>query len=201
MAAKASGLKRRRVVSMVAEANLSLPFGAPKIAVSSVREAVLNGKAGVSPVKQGRPSIVPTVLTDAAGSWARVGQVSGDEKTSTVLVQHMMAATVGTDMEGAFTPRAARKQVKKRERLEATASSTQDERRFAWKTYDKINDWFSGWKTFLVDKLFGTPEPTTLPGAELTMKAKAAERIINGDETHHKLSTTPGRTPTCRARL
>ena len=93
VAAKASGLKRRSVVSMVADASDSLPVGAPKIAVSSVREAVLNGKAGESPVKRGRPSKVPAVLTDAAGSWARVGQVSGDEKTNTQLVQGMMAST------------------------------------------------------------------------------------------------------------
>ena len=38
----------------------------------------------MSPVKRGRPSKVPTVLTDAAGSWARVGQVSGEEKTNTL---------------------------------------------------------------------------------------------------------------------
>ena len=132
VAAKATGLKRRSVESMVAEANLSLPVGAPIIAASSVRRAVHNGTAGVSPVKRGHPSKVPTVLTDAAGSWARVGQVSGDEKTNTRLGQHMMAATLGTDMEGAFSLRAAKGQLKKRQRLSTTASSSQDERRFAW---------------------------------------------------------------------
>ena len=102
----------------------------------------------------------------------------------------MMAATLGTDMEGAFSLLAAKEQLTKRKRLNTPASSSQDERRFAWTTYDSLNDWFSGWKTFLVDSLFGTPEPTTLPGgqiAELTMKAKATGRIINSDETHHKL--------------
>ena len=191
VAAKAKGLKRRSVESMVADANLSLPVGAPIISASSVRRAVQLGTAGVSPVKRGRRSKVPTVLTDAAGSWARVGQVSGDEKTNTQLGQRMMAATAGTDMEGAFSLRAAKGQLKKRQRLNTTASISQDERRFAWTTYDNLNDWFSGWKTFLVDRLFGTPEPTTLPGgqiAELTMKAKATGRIINSDETHHKLT-------------
>ena len=52
---------------MAAEANLSHPVGAPIIAASSVRRAVHSGTAGVSPVKRGRPSKVPTVLTDAAG--------------------------------------------------------------------------------------------------------------------------------------
>ena len=99
---------------MVADTGLSLPIGAPKIAVSSVREAVGKGTAGVSPVKRGHPSGVPTVLTGATGSWARVGQVSGDEKTNTRLGQHMMAATLGTDMEGAFTLRTAKEQLKKR---------------------------------------------------------------------------------------
>ena len=54
--------------------------------------------------------------------------MSGDEKTNTRLGQHMMAAALGTDMEGAFSLRAAKGQLKKRQRLSTTASSSQDER-------------------------------------------------------------------------
>ena len=85
----------------------------------------------MSPVKRGRPSKVPTALTGAAGSWARVGQVSGDEKTNTRPGKNMMAAALGNDMEGAFSLRAAKGQLKKRQSLSTTASSSQDERRFA----------------------------------------------------------------------
>jgi len=89
VSAKAKGQKRRSLKSMVADACLSLLVGAPIIAASSVRDKACNGTVGVSPVKRGRPSKVPTVLTDAAGSGARVGQMSGDEKTNTRLGQHM----------------------------------------------------------------------------------------------------------------
>ena len=150
---------------MVADAGPPLSVGTPMIAASSVQDAVRNGIAGVSPVKRGRPSKVPTVLTDAAGSWARVGQVGGDEKANTRPGQQMMAATLGTIMEGAFSLRAAKKQLKKRQRLSTTASSIQDGRRFAWEANGNLNGWFSGWKTFFVDSLFGTPEPTTPPGS------------------------------------
>ena len=86
--AKAKGQKRKSLDSMVAAANADLPPGARKIAASTVRDAVRSGAAGVSPKKRGPKSAVPEVVTDAAGSWARVGQVSGDEKTTTRAEPH-----------------------------------------------------------------------------------------------------------------
>ena len=189
--AKAKGQKRKSVDSMVAAANADLPLGAPKIAASSVRDAVRSGAAGVSPKKRGPKSAVPEVVTDAAGSWARVGQVSGDEKTNTRLGQHKVAAVTGTDTEGTFTVRGAKEALKKRQKLETTASSSQDERRFAWTTYDNLYHWFDGWKEFLVGRMFGTAVHITLSDgrvSDLTMKAEAAGRIINSDDTHHRLS-------------
>jgi hypothetical protein len=53
--AKAKGQKRKSVDSMVAAANADLPPGAPKIAASSVRDAVRSGAAGVSPKKDLSP--------------------------------------------------------------------------------------------------------------------------------------------------
>ena len=156
--AKAAGKKRDSIGTMVAAANATLPPGAPKIAASSVAEAVRNGHAGKSPKKKGPQSVVPEVITDAAGSWARVGQVSGDEKTNTRLGQHMVAAVMGTDTEGTFTERGAKEALKKRKHLTTTASSSQDERRYLWTTYDNLTLWFGGWKEFLVTNLFGTPD-------------------------------------------
>ena len=112
--AKAKGQKRKSLDSMVAAANADLPPGARKIAASTVRDVVRSGAAGVSPKKRGPEFAVPEVVTDAAGSWARVGQVSGDEKTNTRLGQQMVAAVTGTDTEGTFTVRGANAALKKR---------------------------------------------------------------------------------------
>ena len=112
----------------------------------------------MSPKKRGPKSAVPEVVTDAAGSWARVGQVSGDEKTNTRLGQQMVAAVTGTDTERTFTVRGAKEALKKRKHLTTTASSSQDERRYLWTTYDNLTLWFGGWKEFLVTNLFGTPD-------------------------------------------
>ena len=138
-----------------------------------------------------RPSRPPAVLTGATGSSARVGQVGGDEKTNSRLGQHTMAATLGTDMEGAFTLRAAKKQLEKRQRLNTTGPGSRDGHRFAWAAYGSPGDWFSGRKAFLMGKLSGTPEPTTPPGgqvAELTMRRK----LLGASPTRTRPTTGAG---------
>ena len=101
------GQTRRSMCAMVAEANATLPPFAPKTAVSSVGDAVRSGLAGMSPKKRIPPSKVGTVITDAARSWAQVGQVSGDENTSSSLRQHILTAAVGTPAEGTRRQRGA----------------------------------------------------------------------------------------------
>jgi hypothetical protein len=136
------GKKKKSVSDIIHQANASLPFQSPKIAKSSVTQAVRLGHAGKSPKKRGPKSIVPIEITDCAKSFAQVGQVSGDEKTNTQLGNHMVAASIGTYAEGTFTELTAKRQLKKRSRLSTTASTSQVDRRFNWTTFDNLDEWF-----------------------------------------------------------
>ena len=140
---------------VIANENAQLGIGVPRVKKSTVYRFISEGKAGISPGVRGPRSKVPRVITDAAESFAATSQVAGDEKRRSDLGQHMMAAALGTEHEGSYTERACKSQLKKRSSLETAAPAKSDERRWAWTTWDNVNDWFTCWKPYLVKHMWG----------------------------------------------
>ena len=90
--------KHLSVAAIVKAKNLALPPDVKPLAPSTLSRAVADGKAGLSPVKTGRPSLVPTSLTDAAHTWVGVQQQTQVPKPAEVR-QHLAAAVKGTAHE------------------------------------------------------------------------------------------------------
>ena len=90
--------KHLSVAAIVKAKNLALPPDVKPLAPSTLSRAVADGKAGLSPVKTGRPSLVLTSLTVAAHTWVGVQQQTQVPKPAEVR-QHLAAAVKGTAHE------------------------------------------------------------------------------------------------------
>jgi len=122
------------------EANASLPEDVKPLAESSLKEAVLKGRAGLSPLKPGPKSKVPVELTDLAHTYIGLTQQTQVPKPSRVK-RAMRASLQGSEHEDVST-RAAYAALKKRKvgKVSTGPVHTQDARRWIWMTWDNVNE-------------------------------------------------------------
>ena len=135
------------------ETDLNQPFD-KKLKPSVVAKAVDDGRAGRSPVKKGRPRIVPKQLTHALAIHSTMMQVSASEGEASApkMKTVVRALTQNTEWDGKINDYYAWRRTRM-DFLELTIPSkakNHEDRRAEWLTVKNINDWTDDGKTFLV---------------------------------------------------
>ena len=180
------------------EYNKGLPHGATRLTASTIIRQVSKNMAGVSPVKRGVKRKFPQAVYDSVATYLQLKQSSGDEQKPRQLRRTVIAAFKGTPLESQLsTPRQLTRALKTMREDHADVITrankcSVDDRRWQWTTYTNLNDWYDGWRRFLVFHEFATEEPETQPDgsvAEVTIPPAKQRRICNADETHHIMDT------------
>ena len=132
-----------------------------KLTKSAIQNAVARGSFGVSPLKNGRPRIVPPELTHGLACHAVMMQASGEGEASSLKMRALAGAlTMGTRHENKFSTDYLWQRTRNnhpRMIMPAKAINNED-RRVDWLTYKNIKDWNQKAKEFLISIGMGTPE-------------------------------------------
>ena len=124
-------------------------------------------------------------------------QLGGDEQKPKALKRAVQAALMDTQWACKVETNAQIARVLKHvqedhaDLISRAKKCTVDDRRWLWTTHSNLSTWYDGWKEFLLDAEFAEDKPEKLPGgrtAEITIPPQKLRRIMNSDETHHKLS-------------
>lgn len=157
--------KRGKGATAIAKKYNELHLDSPgdrQIKVETLREAVVNGRAGITPVKMGRPPKIPEQYTKAMAIHATMLQVSGEgEACKQNMLSTSRALTAGTVHEGEFNHEYAVRKMRKVHAnilLPAKAKNNED-RRVEWCTYRNIMSWTDAVKKYLVDIGMLSDEP------------------------------------------
>jgi hypothetical protein len=128
---------------------------------SAIYNAVACGSFGMSPLKIGRPRIIPNKLTHGLACHAVMMQSSGEGEASSLKMRLLAGAlTMGTLHENKFSTNYLwRKTRKEHPRMIMPVKAINNEdRRVDWLTYKNIKDWNQKAKEFLISIRMGTPE-------------------------------------------
>jgi hypothetical protein len=132
-----------------------------KLTKSAIQNAVARGSFGVSPLKNGRPRIVPPELTHGLACHAVMMQSSGEGEASSLKMRALAGAlTMGTRHENKFSTDWLWRRTRNdhpRMIMPAKAINNED-RRVDWLTYKNIKDWNQKAKEYLISVGMGTPE-------------------------------------------
>ena len=143
----------RSVVQEINTTMLSSPND-KQLSKSAIKDAISRGSFGISPVRRGRPSIVPHQLTYALATHSTMMQVSGEGEASAMKMKSVAAAlTSGTDHENEvdldYLWRKTR--LEHPEIIYPVTAKNHEDRQVDWLTYKNIIEWNSCAKKFLVD--------------------------------------------------
>ena len=121
------------------------------------------GKVGESPLRKGRPSILPDEITKALATHATMMQVSAEEGEASgqKMLTMSRALKIGTEWEGKFTDEWAWRKARADhpEILNPVKAKNHEDRRAEWLTYNNINEWTDGAKAFMIKHEFVLDEP------------------------------------------
>jgi hypothetical protein len=182
--------------------NLTLAEGVKHLTGRIIRSSVQLGRIGMSPRKRGREPMLPAILFEAASCFIQMKQLSGDEQKPRQIKNTLRAAVVGTPYEKHLNTMHKAKHALKRLRcdhapeISSLSKCTVDDRRWLWMTFPNLDRWFDGWAEYLVARGFASwrPEGTRVAAdddgvGELYISPQMRHRIINCDETHHKMTS------------
>ena len=135
-----------------------------KISGSTLHRYVVDlGKAGESPLKNGRPSIIPPQLTKAIATHATMMQVSAEEGEASrqKMLIVVRALKIGTEWEGKFDEEYVWRKTRKDHPalLNPVKAKNHEDRRADWLTYNNINDWTDRAKAFMIEFKFVKDAP------------------------------------------
>lgn len=132
-----------------------------KLTKSAIQNAVARGSFGVSPLKNGRPQIVPPELTHELACHVVMMQSSGEGDASSLKMRALAGAlTMGTRHENKFSTDWLWRRTRNdhpRMNMPAKAINNKD-RCIDWLTYKNIKDWNQKAKEYLISIGMGTPE-------------------------------------------
>lgn len=178
--------------------NAELPADAKPLTGQSTKNQVIAGRAGLSPVRPGPARSLPQVAYDTVATFIQMRQISGDEQKPRALSRAAKAALKGTQWACKVETSDQIKRVLQHVRedhadlISRGKKCTVDDRRWLWwTTHSNLSTWYDGWKEFLLEAEFAEDKSQKLPGgrtAEITTPPQKLRRIMNSDETHHKLS-------------
>ena len=134
------------------ETDLNQPFD-KKLKPSVVAKAVDDGCTGRSPVKKGRPRIVPKQLTHSLAIHSTLMQVSArkGETSAPKIKTVVLALTQNTKWDGKINDYYAwrRTRIDFPELTIPTKAKNHEDRRAEWLTVKNINSWMDDGKAFL----------------------------------------------------
>lgn len=159
-AQRTKGISVTKAIKRINDQMLSSPND-KKLKRTIIYEALQRGSFGVSPLKMGRPRIVPPELTHGLACHAVMMQSSGEGEASSLKMRAVAGAiTLGTVHENKFSASYLWRRTRKehpRMLLPRKAINNED-RRVDWLTYKNIMDWNSRAKQFLISCGMCTPE-------------------------------------------
>lgn len=151
---EAGGLTAQQVCDWVGYQMCLSPGSKPK--ADSVRKQVRNGLAGVSPGKRGPKFKVGAGLLEAVSLRLSISQANGAEFGGREILQTLKAATAGTAHEAETKNQQMNGWLMKRFRDHAADDLTPGRRerteaaRFDWSVYETYEEWFEGWRAFVL---------------------------------------------------
>ena len=162
-----------------------------RLTARSLYNAVSEGRFGVAPLKPGPQRVVPASIVKGAAEFCQLQQIAGNEQKPRQVIRTVVAAVKGTVYESSLATASQRASFLRRVRLEnglaTTASVTTDNRRWMWLTSTNLTTWFQGYIAILAEFKFipGIPDDKF---EVIVISAKKLSRMLNGDESHQKLS-------------
>jgi hypothetical protein len=126
-----------------------------RIAPRTIQQEVKDGRAGLSPVKQGRPSNIPDEtfdhMADAFGSFIRIQQLNGQSaKVSRKKLKEIIKQCTTPTLECDVTALSVRLFAATAAGLNSGRNNSAEERRVKWTTYFNLKRWFDNWERDLV---------------------------------------------------
>ena len=125
-----------------------------QIGRTALLRAASRGEVGVSPLKRGRPSVVPKELTMAVATHATMMQVSGEcEASGAKMKATIEALALGTDWESKVNPEYVWRKTRKEhpEILNPVQAKNHEDRRVDWLSFANINTWTDVAKEYLIN--------------------------------------------------
>ena len=125
-----------------------------QVGKTALLNAVSRGEVGVSPLKRGRPSVVPKELTMAVATHATMMQVSGEcEESGAKMKATIEALALGTDWESKVNPEYVWRKTRKEhpEILNPVQAKNHEDRRVDWLSFANINTWTDVAKEYLIN--------------------------------------------------
>ena len=187
------GKNDRSSNGVAARYNATLPPGAKQLTGRMLRNALLQGRCGRAPEAPGPKRVIPDALVQSVADLAILRQAAGDEQQPRQLAQAAMAAVKGTRFEDNLRTPSQRAhflaRVREKSGIKVAKSEAVDDRRWQYLTTTKLSTWFEGYFECLQTHGFIDPEvEMPMAGGVIEIPKEKARRMINGDETHQKLS-------------
>ena len=175
----------------------TLPAGCKmKLTGRSLKHALQQGRCGKPPGVHGPQRVIPHALVQAVADFATLKQAAGDEQQPRQLARVAKATISGTAYEAFMSsPNQVGyflKRVREVSGISVALREAVDDRRWQYLTSSNLTIWFGGYVDNLVDHKFLPAwcrgmgyDPHAAP-IEIAENIKA--RMLNGDESHQKLS-------------
>ena len=160
---ESGGLTSQQVCDWVGYQMCLSPASKPK--PGTVRKQVAVGLAGVSPGKRGRKFKVGASLLEAVSLRLSISQANGAEFGGREILQTLKAATVGTALDAEIRNQQVNGWLMKRFRDHVAEDLTPGRRerteaaRFDWAVYKSYEEWFEGWRKFVLKVGFANHRP------------------------------------------
>ena len=187
-----SGKGENSADAVAARFNLQLPDGCTRrLSGKILRNRVNEGKAGCGPGQTGPKRTIPDAFVRGLADYAQVHQLQGNEQKPRQLVAALVASAKGTIYEENLAKASQKRTILRRMRIEmgmATVSSKViDDRRWKWLTSTNLRNWFVGYIQTLHQWGFIPSIPDDIFEI-IVIDPEKAKRMLNGDESHQKLS-------------
>ena len=167
------------------------PECARRLSGKILRKRVKEGKAGLPPDAPGPKSAIPSAFVQSIADYAQMQQLAGNEQKPRQLAAAMVASSSGTIFEAAVRTPSQKGALLRRVRLEiglaTVTSQVIDDRRWKWLTSTNLTEWFAGYVKVLYEWGFIDAIPDD-KFEVIKIDARRAARMLNGDESHQKLS-------------
>ena len=173
-----------------------LPAGCKKLTGRVLKHSYLKGTCGIAPCGRGPGHSIPSKLVQALADFAALKQADGDEQQPRQLAVVAKASVIGTAYESKLASPNQMSYFLKRVReisyVSVALREAVDDRRWQYLTSSNLTIWFGGYVDELVDHKF-LPERFRGFGYDpladpIDIADEIAARMLNGDESHQKLS-------------
>ena len=174
--------------------SLHLPSGCRQVQGKALKLAYKERRCGVAPLPPGPTSGIHPELVQTIADFASLKQVAGDEQQPRQLAQTALAAVRGTCHEGKLSSPGQMSYFLKRVRevsfISTACRQAVDDRRWQYLTNSNLTTWLGGYVECLLDHGFLPESARWLDWKSIILEIdmEIRRRMLNGDESHQKLS-------------